>query len=121
MAEAEALEELVTAGQAALQIAEGQMGHDFGDERTFFNLLAASKFRPWLRKFTENGQDVVRKFEWYPDALNGRGNGSWVIASPNDLIDGEYFSDGDAFYKANGVPDHQQDAFCRAVFQKEAA
>ncbi len=84
-------------------MAEYDMGQDFGDERTFANMLAETRFKPWLRKHTENGQEVVRKFTWDPDALNGRGNGSWPVASPADITDGEFFPTSNDFYKANGI------------------
>ena len=55
----------------------------------------------------------------YPDALDGHGSGSWAMATPSDIIDGEFFSDGDAFDRASGVPGHQRDAFCQAAFQRK--
>jgi hypothetical protein len=115
MKEIEALDELVTAGEAALQMAQHDMGKDFGDEREFGKLMAATRFKPWLKKYTENGQGVVRTFTWDPDALNGNGNGngSWVLASPGDVADGEFFSTADDFFRSNGVPDDKRDDFWR--------
>jgi len=50
---------------------------------------------------------VVRKFEWDPE----KGSGSWVLATPDEIADGEFFATSDDFYRANGVPDHQRNAF----------
>ena len=83
------------------------MGRDFGDERTFGKMLAGTRFKPWLKKYTEGGKEVVRKFEWYPE----KGSGSWVLATPDEIADGEFFATSDDFYRANGVPDHQRNAF----------
>jgi len=93
MAEVEALKELVTAGQAALQIAEGQMGHDFGDERTFANMLAVTRFKSWLKRYVEDGKEVVRRFSWEPD----NNSGSWLWATPEEIADGEFLPQAPTF------------------------
>jgi len=57
----------------------------------------------------------VRKFTWDPDALAGRGNGSWALASPGDVADGEFFPTSDDFFQASGVEDRKRDDFWRTM------
>src|SRR6185503_17147744 len=63
MAEIETLQELLTAGQAALQMAQHGMQQDFGgSEREFATLLAAATPTPWLTaaNVIENGKIVEK-------------------------------------------------------------
>jgi hypothetical protein len=115
MAEAAEIEAALEAAEAGLQLAENDLRREFGNAPAFEKIVAGTRFKPWLKKYVENGQEVVRKFEWDPDALNGSGSGRWVLASPADITDGEYFPDSAAFYRANGIEEHRTDDFWRTT------
>jgi hypothetical protein len=51
---------------------------------------------PWLRKFSENGADVVRRFEYRPGT-----NGAWVDATDDDLSVGVFYENSEAFQREN--------------------
>ena len=52
---------------------------------------------PWLKKFNEDGKEVVRVLRMIG---NGPWDGRWLEPTPQELEDGVFYPDGDAYERA---------------------
>jgi hypothetical protein len=52
---------------------------------------------PWLKKFTENGVEVVRRFKIVDNTVGG---GRWTPATPQELEDGVFFANAGEYERA---------------------
>jgi hypothetical protein len=52
---------------------------------------------PWLKKFTEDGTEVVRTFQWDTTKKSG----VWAKATPEDLETGVFYATADDYQRAN--------------------
>jgi len=71
--------------------------HQFNELAEPFEKAAGAN---WLKKFQENGEEVVRVSRWNAT----RTEGTWAKATPEELENGVYFANFEEYRLANGLP-----------------
>jgi hypothetical protein len=56
------------------------------------------EYQPWLKKFIEDGKEVVRVVRWDSSA---KMSGTWPLASADEAARGQFFENRDAYDRAN--------------------
>jgi hypothetical protein len=87
-----ALERAVEIAEHAVETVRAEIARDVGvpDLHQWDQLAAPHEKRstaPYLRKFVENGVEVIRTLK-----MNGASGGSWSTASPEEIAEGVYFA-----------------------------
>jgi hypothetical protein len=103
IAELQALERAIEAAESAVEAGREEIRLESGvfDPRKFNELAAPAEAKanaPWLKKFRENGTDVVRKIE-IPE---GQKTGSAPLATPEDIERGVFADDAETYRKLTG-------------------
>jgi hypothetical protein len=101
-AELKELERAIEAAESAVEAGRDEVRLEAGvfDPHKFDQLAApveAKANAPWLKKFRENGEDVVRKIE-IPE---GQKFGSAPLATPEEIANGIFADDGGDLPQAN--------------------
>jgi hypothetical protein len=104
LAELEQLERAIEVAEGAVEIAreEVRMETAMFDAHKFNQLAApveAKAAAPWLRKYRENGADVIRKIEL---PAEGQKHGSAPLATPEEIERGVYADDIEEYRKLTG-------------------
>jgi hypothetical protein len=88
ISEIKQLERAIELAEKAVELGRGEIIKESESSVDDFNAIAepfeARSDAPWLKKFIENGQEVVRTFEWNPATKNG----AWRIPTDEQLAVG---------------------------------
>jgi len=103
IAELQTLERAIEAAESAVETArdEVRLEAKVFDPHKFNQLAAPAEAKanaPWLKKFRENGTDVVRRIE-IPE---GQKTGSAPLATPEDIERGVFADDAETYRKLTG-------------------
>ena len=105
VAEAQELERAIEVAASAVETGRDEVRLDAGviDPHQFDRLAAPIENKTaevWLKKFTDNGVEVVRKMSW--DAT--KNTGSWAVATPTEAENGVFYDSWDDYHKATTNP-----------------
>jgi len=103
IAELQTLERAIEAAESAVEAGREEIRLESGvfDPHKFNELAAPAEAKanaPWLKKFRENGTDVVRRIE-IPE---GQKTGSAPLATPEDIERGVFADDAETYRKLTG-------------------
>jgi hypothetical protein len=103
IAELQELERAIEAAESAVEAGRDEVRLEAGvfDPHKFNQLAApveAKANAPWLKKFRENGVDVVRKI----DIPEGQKTGSAPLATPEEIERGVFADDAETYRKLTG-------------------
>ena len=86
--EVQELERAIELAEKAVELGRGEIAKEAAVPLDDFNAIAepfeARSDAPWLKKFVEGGQEVVRAFEWDPIKKNG----AWRVPTDEQLAVG---------------------------------
>jgi hypothetical protein len=99
------LESAIATAESVVEAGREEIAHEVGlFDPVKFNELAApfekGKIGPWLKTFREDGVERVRVFKMIG---SGPGDGRWLEPSQQELSEGEYYADHDAYAKAHDL------------------
>jgi hypothetical protein len=99
------LETAIATAESAVEAGREEIAHEVGIfDPTKFDALAADfekgKIGPWLKTFREDGVERVRVFKLIG---SGPGDGRWLEPSQQELADGEFYANHDAYAKAHAI------------------
>jgi hypothetical protein len=103
IAELQTLERAIEAAESAVETGREEVRLETGvfDLRKFNELAAPAEAKanaPWLKKFRENGADVIRRIE-IPE---GQKTGTAPLATPEDIEKGVLADDAETYRKLTG-------------------
>jgi len=103
MAELERLEDAISIAESALDAGAEELRAEAGfKSRAEFEQAAeevkAREYQPWLKKYVENGKEIVRVVRWDSPA---KMSGGWPIATLEDIARGQFFENREAYDRAN--------------------
>jgi hypothetical protein len=98
LAELQELESAIEAAESVVETARDEIRLEAGvmDPHKFDELAAPIEQKtnaPWLKKFSENGKEVIRKMDWDYQ----KETGSWPLATPADLENGVFCKTWDEY------------------------
>jgi hypothetical protein len=101
MAELQELERGIVVAESTVETGRDEVRLETGvfDPHQFDRLAAPIENKTaahWLKKFTDNGVEVVRKMSW--DAT--KSTGSWTVATPTEIENGVFYESADDYRKA---------------------
>jgi hypothetical protein len=95
------LEHAIEVAASAVETGRDEVRAEAGlDERTFNERAAPAEAKArmhYLKKFIEDGHEVVRVFEWAP----GGQTGSWRIPTPEQIATGHFYDSMDDYRRHN--------------------
>jgi hypothetical protein len=101
MARLQELEEAITIAESAVETGRDEIRTETGLDERIFNERAApheQKDRSlWLKTMVENGQQVVRFFDWNASTNTG----TWSRATPEQIETGTFYADRDDYLRHN--------------------
>jgi hypothetical protein len=103
--ELEQLEAGIIQADRTLRMAREELAIEAGIGLAKFNEAAAPYERaagPWLKKWRENGVEMVRVVRWNADPNTG---GTLGIPTEEELQTGKFYKDIDEYRKAHGLSD----------------
>ena len=100
LAELQELEGAIEAAEFVVETARDEVRLETGvsDAHKFDELAAPIEQKtnaPWLKKYNENGKEVVRRLDWDYE----KETGSWPLATPADLETGVFCKTWDEYNK----------------------
>jgi hypothetical protein len=102
IAQIEELERGIELAEKAVESSRYEIRKDTGlDQRTFDELAAPieqKQHSPWLKKVVENGKEVVRVVRW---SDTNKSSGIFPLATADELANGQFFEDREAYDRAN--------------------
>jgi len=101
----ELLDEAISLADRAVRMARQEIAQDCGVDLAKFD--AAAKLHekpagPWLKKYRENGVEVVRVLRWNADPHTG---GTISIPTEEELQSGHFYKDIHEYREAHGLSD----------------
>jgi hypothetical protein len=103
MTDVRELEQAIEIAESAVEAGRDEVRQQTGvDQHTFDKQAAPFENRnetPWLKRMTENGQEIVRVARW--DWAKGGTTGTWALPTAQDLETGKFFNDRAEYDAAN--------------------
>jgi hypothetical protein len=96
------LEQAIEIAESAVETGRDEVRQQTGADQETFDKQAASfdqNETPWLKRMTENGEEVVRVVRW--DWAKGGMTGTGALPTPKDLETGKFFKDRAEYNAAN--------------------
>ena len=95
------LEHAIEVAASAVETGRDELRSETGlDERTFNERAAPAEAKTrthYLKKFVEDGKEVVRVLEWAP----GGQTGTWPVATPEQVATGRFYDSMDDYRRHN--------------------
>jgi hypothetical protein len=108
--EVQELERGIEIAERAVQLGREEIIREAEADPHQFNQLAEPFERAaganWLKKYRENGEEVVRVMKWD----NATKTGGWAKATPEEIADGAFYNNWEEYRTANGLPDERNAA-----------
>jgi len=101
----EQLDEAISVADRAVRMAREEIAQDSGVDLAKFDAAAKPNEKPagpWLKKYQENGAEVVRVLRWSADPNTG---GTMSIPTEEELQTGQFYKDIHEYREAHGLGD----------------